>query len=750
MERGTNLSNEAGTILGVTPVRLPFFSRAPVRWLDKLDDPTIKIFVGGAPMPVRSSAQCRPAISQRASAVWITDSMLRQAIEHYHRQFAVPASCRLLSSHFGPLESRRRQLGKRNMTGIMPSSSTYTPPWHFDVAWIPSEWKWEPPTTVEERKKKKQAINPSALFDGLISWLEKSDGDKPFIQPPADIAVSNMSNVFAGEAAAAVEPPSYDIPIPTELPQELAVLRASIATLETMNSEALDRLRKLFRRDYLRRMEETVISIEGLRLAMEPLDQATRDKISDPKMADWLIARVRRTLLTGLDVAQEKNPDKAAVRELWTTFASIICSSGGSYQNVRLFKRMLSLMPDSIKAQIAKDQIFNLTRSFVVAQAASNNLFTHWKATAAQFGQALSMLQPTQLQSLNDDIRVFFSQQEMSQERDRKLLFPWLIAKAYNPITTNQEFIQSYRRLTACRETDLRHLQLWQLIVARLKATGAIEGSVHSELTRIEYSSLSQRWIALFSAVQSLSNANSVLAELFNFFKGIDQTDALISALSSLPISRISIDSVRTIATACDDHKLALQLYEALRSRLGQGEQITTWGWEAWVPYLERIIKDPEITRPVHWEILSLPRLAATAQKATADPEEIAREIQAKMALLDKMGQWYMEASHLNDRQVLRRLQRCASVQRALTRSVSSQVLAQVTEVVTRDLQRGRWGRTTWLQWLLGMVAQKHGDEHASDVLKTIKGWRWMIDRHQGPAAAAANTAAPKHEPWDA
>jgi hypothetical protein len=118
-----------------------------------------------------------------------------------------------------------------------------------------------------------------------------------------------------------------------------------------------------------------------------------------------------------------------------------------------------------------------------------------------------------------------------------------------------------------------------------------------------------------------------------------------------------------------------------------------------------------------------------------------------------KMGQWYMEASHLNDRQVLRRLQRCASVQRALTRSVSSRVLAQVTEVVTRDLQRGQWGRTTWLQWLLGMVAQKHGEEHASDVLKTIKGWRWMIDRHQGPATtntAAANNAAVKDEPWDA
>jgi hypothetical protein len=623
------------------------------------------------------------------------------------------------------------------MTGIMPSTSIYPPLWHFDIAWIPSEWKWEPPSTVEERKRKKQAINPSTLFDGLISWLEKSDGDKPFIQPPADIAVSGVS---MGETAAAVESMPRNISIPAEIPQELVVLRENIILLKTINSEALDRLRKLFRRDYLRRMENADISLEGLQLAMEPLDQVTRDKISDPKMADWLIARIRRSLLTGLDVAQKKSSDNPFVRDLWMTFSTILCSSGGSYQNIRLFKRMMSLMPDSIRIQIPADEIFNLARSFIMAQAGNSNLSTSWMATAAQFGEALSTLHPTQMQNLDIEFNTLFSQQERDLERDRRLLFSWLMAKAYNPITTNEEFIQCYRDLITSREVDLRHFQLWQLIVARLESTGAIETKAQIKLIRTEYSSLSQRWTALFSAVHGLPKASSILTELCSFFRGIGQTDALISALSSLPISRMSIDSARTIAAACDDHILALQLYEALRSRLGQDEQITTWGWEAWVPYLERIIKDPEITRPVHWEVLNLPRLRAAVAQDAADPEEIAREIQAKMALLDRMGQWYMEASHLNDRQVLRRLQRCASVQRALTKGVSSQVLAHVAEVVTRDLQRGQWGRTTWLQWLLGMVAQKHGDRHASDVLKSLKGWRWMIEHHEGPAAVPSKS----------
>ncbi|KAL7960862.1 hypothetical protein V8C34DRAFT_274954 [Trichoderma compactum] len=684
--------------------------------------------VRGAAMPVRSAAQCRPVRRvSHSSAVWITDSMLRQAIEHYHRQFSAAASCRRLSSHSGPLESRRRQLGKRSMTGIMPSSSAYPPLWHFDVAWVPSEWKWEPPSTVEERKRKKQAISPSALFDGLISWLEKSDADKPFIQPPsADITLCSVSS---GEATAA-EYAYDDVSMSTKLPRELAVLRDRILLLETVDDAALEKLRKLFRRDYCLRMETASLSVEQLRLSMEPLDQILRDKISDPKMADGFVARIRRILLTGLGVAQKRNPDNIAVLDLWMTFANIVCTTGGGYQNIRLFKRMMSLMPAWVRSQIPMDQISTLAQYYVMAQASSGNLSKRWTATAAQFGEALSMLSPTQKQTLDADMTALFSQQEQDLEISRKLRFSWLMAKAYNPTTTNEEFTQSYRDLIMSHEIDPRHAQLWQIIIGRLRSTGIISDHAHSELTQTQYSSLAQRWVALFSTIHGLPNASNLLTELYSFFKDVNQTDALIHALSSLPLSRISIDSARTIATACDDHRLALQLYESLRLRLGQESHITTWGWEAWAPYVERIIKDAEITRPVHWEAMDLARLATAP---TAAPEEISREIQAKMALVDSMGQWYLEAAHLNDRQKLRRLQRCASVQRALTRAVSPQVLARVADVVTRDLQRGEWGRTTWLQWLLGMIAQTHGDKHASDVSKTLDGWRWMVERHKAP-----------------
>lgn len=653
--------------------------------------------------------------------------MLRQAIEHYHRQFSAAASCRRLSSHSGPLESRRRQLGKRSMTGIMPSSSTYPPLWHFDVAWVPSEWKWEPPSTVEERKRKKQAISPSALFDGLISWLEKSDADKPFIQPPsADITLSSISS---GEATA-TEYAYDDVSMSTKLPKELEVLRNRILLLNTVDDGALEKLRKLFRRDYCLRMETASLSVEELRLSMGPLDQTLRNKISDPKMAAEFVARIRRTVLTGLDVAQKRNPENIAVLDLWMTFANIVCTTGGSFQNIRLFNRMMSLMPAWVRSQIPMDQISTLAQYFVMTQASSRNLSKRWTATAAQFGEALSMLSPTQIQTLDTDMTTLFSQQEQDLEASRKLRFSWLMAKAYNPTTTNEEFTQSYRDLIMSHEIIPRHVQLWQIIIGRLRSTGIINDKAHSELTQTQYSTLAQRWVALFSTIHGLPNASNILTELYSFFKDINQTDALIHAVSSLPLSRISIDSARTIATACDDHRLALQLYESLRLRLGQESHITTWGWEAWAPYVERIIKDAEITRPVHWEAMDLTRLASAP---TAAPEEIAREIQAKMALVDSMGQWYLEAAHLNDRQKLRRLQRCASVQRALTRAVSPLVLARVADVVTRDLQRGEWGRTTWLQWLLGMIAQTHGDKHANDVSKTLDGWRWMVERHKAP-----------------
>ncbi|EGR51531.1 uncharacterized protein TRIREDRAFT_120485 [Trichoderma reesei QM6a] len=683
-------------------------------------------------MSVRSAAQCPPrGIVSPSSAVWITDAVLRHAIDRYHRQFPAAAPCRRISSHSGPLESRRRQLGKRNMTGIMPSSATYPPLWHFDVAWIPSECKWEPPSTAEERRKKKQSLSPSALFESLISWLEKSDADKPFIQPPpADDIVCSASTgeatVAAPAEAAVPEYVYHDPPIPAKVPRVLSALRRNISLLDTVDEKALERLLRPFQRRFFRRMETADLTVEALRVLMEPLDQAARDRISDPEMADLLIARVRRSLLTGLEIAQNKVPDSVILPDLWTTFVSIVCSSGSGYQNIRLFRKALELMPADIRARIPMDDIKTLARSSLVAQASKCNLLPDWIRVASQSGEALSNLSPLQLQDLDLEINALILKRERDSEENRRLRFAWLMAKAYNSAATNEEIVQSYRELIASHGIDLASAQLWQVIAARLKSAEAITTVAHYELTRYRYTSLSGRWAALFSAIHSLPSANNILTELYGFFKDIDRTDILIDAVHSLPVSRMSIDTARTIATACDDHRLALQLYETIRARLGQGSRVASWGWEAWVPYLERIIKDPEITRPVHWELLDLPRLTTPPD---ADPEEIAREIQAKMALVDSIGQWYMEAPHLNERQLLRRLHRCVSVQRALARAVSPQVLARVAEVVTRDLQGGDWGRTTRLRWLLSIIAQTHGEKQAGDVSKTLEGWRRMLDR---------------------
>ncbi|PTB67120.1 hypothetical protein BBK36DRAFT_19708 [Trichoderma citrinoviride] len=687
-------------------------------------------------MSVRSAAQCPPRgiVSPHSSAIWITDAMLRQAIDRYHRQFSAAAPCRRISSHSGPLESRRRPLGKRSMTGIMPSSATYPPLWHFDVAWVPSECKWEPPSTVEERKRRKQSIGPSALFERLISWLEKSDADKPFIQPPPEEAIvasasTGEATVAATAEAIAAEYVYQDVPIPARVPRVLKELRRRVARLDVVDEKALEVRLRLFQRKYFRKMETASLSVEEMRLLMDPLDQASRDRISNPKMADWLITRIRRSLLTGLDIAQREAPDSVVLPDLWTTFAAIVCSSGGGYQNIRLSRKMMSLMPASIRAQVQMEDLSTLARSFVVAQASNNNLLSGWIGAASQFGEALSTLSPMQLHGIDAEISTLFLQHEQDVEASRRLRFAWLMAKAYNSTWTNEEFVQSYRDLIASHEIDLGSVQLWQLIVARLKSAEVIGTTAHFEVTRTEYSSLSQRWAALFSAIHGLPSANKVLPELYGFFKDINRTDALIHAISSLPASRMTIDTARTIATICDDHRLALQLYEAVRARLGQDSQITTsWGWEAWVPYLERIIKDPEITRPLHWEILDLPRITTPPD---AHPDEAAREIQAKMALVDRIGQWYMEGPHLNNRQLLRRLERCVGVQRALVNAASPQVLARVAEVVTRDLQGGDWGRTTRLRWLLGMVAETHGEKQAGDVSRTLEGWRRMVDRKE-------------------
>lgn len=658
-------------------------------------------------MPVRYPAQCRRTL-RRAG-----DTMLGQAV--------IERPVRALSSHAGPFECRRR-LGRRNMTGIMAAASSPHPPiWHFDVVPAPAaRWRWQAPSTPAERRSRPRDVSVSSLFNGLISWLEKSDAAKPFLQPPADEPTVSYAAAAAAEAASA---PSTAAPAPVEatvdtfvrdisattvLPEEIAVFRAAVRDLQSADEDSVNRLCKTCRSSLRRRVARGDLSVDALQLAMEPLDWPTQSSIPDQRVANRASAMIRRTILHAIGDTHISNPD-AVPRELWTALANHILSSDGSNHGTQLFWRLMSIMPSELRHQIPRDQLHRLTRTFVSAQAQRHNLFAHWSAQTARFAQALSRLSPSQLRALDEDMSSHLTDIVDTPETTRRLRFSWLMVKAYDGSTSHESFHDTFGALIH-PDTRINGLQTWQLATARLASSNTLSSADHAALVLAEYSSMPSRWSSLIRLLLDSPNAQLALRHLHASLSSMGQLQTLARALSALP------SLARRVIHILDDHHFAL-----LASR-----SLSHLPWTTWAPFTERIVKDPSVPPTRIWQLLSFSARTSTSSSTKPPGKD------AKVALLDQMARWYMEAPHLTDRQVLRRVGECVSRQRALTRAVSPDTLASVVDVVVRDLERGRRGRTTRMEWLVRLVAEAQGEKRAERTLAALKGWRTLVERGEG------------------
>lgn len=650
--------------------------------------------------------------------------MLLRAIEQY--QQCISTSCRRINSHAGPLESRRRAT-KRHMTGLMPTSHAFPPIWQFDVG--PNALHWEGPTSQEHRRQKREQLSVSSMFSNFIGWLENAGSvDKPFMPPPSH--VSRLETVSAEALAVnpAAEPEPVTIPEPIlqepspspYLPEEIIKLRTSIFDLDIVDDDVLFKLTRTCRQSLRRRVERGDLSVEALLAALEPLDVATKSRIPTSGTANKVSAMIRRSILYAM-VDTQKRTATLISPDLWLAFVSRVCASNGDNHEIQLFWRLMDAIPSSLREQIPASQIRNLTCAFVTLQANRHNLYAHWSARAARFNQAIEQLSTQQRQKLDDGMATFLLQQDWLSQRARRMRFSWLIIKAADTRTATPEFIQTLR---ACIGDDsrLHGLQLWQVMAARLSATGTLDTETRKQVMEASYTSMSQRWSSLIAAVMASGNMTTGLRELCTILTEISEFGAVVDVLTSRPFHLVRKDVVQALAYACNNHEQALHLYDAIDLKRQSSRKRPLWNLSTWTKYVEQMIKDPEIDPIRTWQVLNLTYRHSQQQ-------DTPNEIKAKTQLLDKMGQWFVEAKHLNDRQVLRNVEKCATHQRALTNNVSSQTLASMTEVITRDLKNGQRGRTSRMQWLLSMVAQNQGRDQARRTASALNGWRMQIER---------------------
>ncbi|KAF4510771.1 hypothetical protein G6O67_002638 [Ophiocordyceps sinensis] len=285
----------------------------------------------------------------------------------------------------------------------------------------------------------------------------------------------------------------------------------------------------------------------------------------------------------------------------------------------------------------------------------------------------------------------------------------------------NTDLLKTHMSI-ALPDGPLSCLDLWHLLLARFMAAGAVECEHGQLLLDAEYESLGERWTFLVLALMASRERDESLCELCSFLSSLGQFETMARSLTERALSFVRIDAVQAIALACDDHHRAIALHDALVSMEGWDQTTAAWDWTTWAKYAERIIKDPAIDTWRIWDLLDLTPRSRYRFETAGDAE-------AKVRLLNQMSQWFMEAPHINDRQLLRELERVIYIQRGLTRKVSHQTLAHLADLLTRDLSRGESGRTERLEWLVQLVAQTQGMETAVHTASAIRGWRWTLAR---------------------
>lgn len=579
------------------------------------------------------------------------------------------------------------------MTGFMPSSVMFPQPWHFEVIPDTASWRWEPPSTSEARKSKGRDISASGMFNSFIGWLEKSDADKPFLTPPA-IETAPLLKMNGEAAALASEP---DIRVierhnTTYTPQfpELSHIRDELARLHNATIEQATALLGPYRDNVTQSViagSYTAPQLVQLMDALKNTALQTGIEQIDRKLA----SEVAHAIVDGITAAP------AAISErLWLPVCISICHRRGSSDDVRLFRRLMAAMPTSVSHQLPASPITHVTNAFITSQASRSTSSPHWSIRANKFAMALEYLSLPQLTEIQTQINTYIS--------TPRLRFAWLSVVAHSSAVSHAQFAEL---ITADLLNDT---QVWQLCTARLNAFKVLSRQDYQQLISTTSKLHPQRWSSL---IQTLAKSATASKELHTILSSINGVDTLIHNVSLSPPPTAAMAA---FAMNCGDHRLAIQIHDAIPRR---------WSTSSWISYIESIINDPLSEH----RLFSLLRIMSKPSTHNECKSTIAN----KMQLLDRIAAAYTtSATHLTDRQRLRRIESCATKQYALSGSVSPQTLAYMADLVTEDLAQGKWGRTSRLDWLMKMVKKHQGSERAKSAAVVLQGWRKTIEESNG------------------
>lgn len=659
-------------------------------------------------------------------------------------------------------------MGDLNVVQSTPS----LPAWALQNSMDLSKWNWEPPTRLPARDEKPERTLPAWLREWTPTDLEEQalqptrSRNTTFVQAPSILAELDSFRVSILAVSPDAVAPEY---------RELCKRLEKQISLGQVASDELDNaLQALFEALDARSGNVPDTSVLSIALCSAVVNGIKTSRVlvpSDFGSSFWgkLLAQMAKLpanddLCKLFELAMDTLPtgyhgklSNGVLSVLDTFYTSW---SGTDYWDSSLVARSLQTATeanDRFQAILAEamDSAANntelakslLQRANEVHQTCRDAIYSATNAISSHQRQVQAVSRA--LSGMDPKRRLFAAANQrlsnrplLSPEACHQLRYNWLSVLSQLPRISQDALLEAHKIL--CSEPTvhpflLTNTEICRLLISHWASRGRLTSPQRFEhlVERLCAGHDSAGFAALTYALSLEEKDRRWLIDgLCKFLKQVGRLAELPSSFEKLgELERLPVRLLERLATAADDHKVAIGLHDAyVSSQSGPGG--SDWNPRTWWKYLDAMLMDPAVSPARLWKILGIEFYEDMGRKH--EPRRTKQRCsygEESAAIVASLAVRFAYAAHLGNRVAYRHVSQCVVFLEKYTKNVPPSVLQALYHVVSRDLAEGRPARTARLQWFLRIVERQCGGQMAGECGLLLQQWRHLALRMRETAA---------------
>ncbi|KAF3015658.1 hypothetical protein E8E14_012368 [Neopestalotiopsis sp. 37M] len=716
--------------------------------------------------------QCCRAIRRRlrspCDSSLLPESTLASALEQLCSISRV-TSRRNGSNVPGPLENRRRT-GKRHMGELnFGHLNAPAPFWELANSVDLTQWKWTPPSSFETRHAQQQERGDSRSFlASLQSWVSQSqtpstryaDGLETFL--PSMTPMEAATSVSSPDAVRIVERAAT--PTPRELASES--LNGTFDSewlkekaLNAMFSEQLgDETLVVFCNGLYTATAEETIDCATLASFLERVTDVAYDMAAGSngaittKRCSSLLLRLYTAVNDGLFTASNaRNGHFDDYHEAYATL--LVATSRLKINSLILFGKIMANIPAeswyNCRHAIVKniDGFLDALSRHATSEEEKGKPISRQIAKMAgclgglnpELSQHRWILQRIS-QRLSTNLEAASDGHQVSRHCFRRIA--WLQLLARLPQVEDNHLVEVCNMLESSSSTGLlTQRQICELFLTRINSRYSVK-HISIVCRQLKSSSESACYASVSSSLWK-TGQHRYLKMLANLLERLGrQQDIRHVAHGLRKHVHNEIQPLANLAIGLGHPQLAVWVY--FRYHQSRWKSKTFWNTNFAQEILHKLMESKEMSTESMLDALKInptrPRQSTkeswedvTAGQDLSDLPAKQQRLRPRLTLqrirqTEKIATALASTRHISDREALRRITRCIKFLQSHNTPISAPILHALFDVVTRDLEAGKPGRTSRLKWFLGLLLKETDANNVLAVGLALKKWRQQLE----------------------